>query len=117
MASASGTLTIRMSGMGSSAALTMQAALTRTAASAIARLVSIEIGFMSLVESTVECRLDQAQQRSPETPGDCNIRPNHVLSVLDSNAWKILPCAQRRGERLPPTRTGPREGRVRVLCF
>jgi len=50
MASAMGTSTIRMSGMTSSATLTMQAALKRTAASATARLVSIEIGFMSLVE-------------------------------------------------------------------
>jgi len=50
MASASGTSTIRMSGMASSAALTMQAALKRTAASAPARLVPTEIGFMWLVE-------------------------------------------------------------------
>src|SRR6266566_7782553 len=85
MASASGTLTIRMSGMVSSAAL------TRTAASAIARLVSIEIAFMSFVESTVECRSDQAHRRSPETPGDCK----NSVEILPNR-----PTAQRGGRSL-----------------
>src|SRR6266513_3516663 len=95
MASASGTSTIRMSGMTSSAALTMQAALKRTAASATARLLSIEIGFMSLVESTVECRLDQAHRTPPETPGDCNRRVAILPNPDKSRAGR--PNVQRGG--------------------